>query len=56
MDGVIDKEFAKQAMVQSVENEVYSLFLHYTTNSFMDVTAFINLLRDCRILSKQDFK
>lgn len=52
--GYIDKKNTTEMIRQSIENEVYNLFLNYTTNSVMNEDGFIAMLRDCRVLSKQD--
>lgn len=56
IDGLIDKESTMKIMTESVDTEVYNLFLNYTNQCVMDESGFINLLRECRILSKQDLR
>jgi hypothetical protein len=56
IDGVIDKQSTIKMVTQSVDNEVYNLFMNYTTDSMMNEKSFIDMMRDCRILSKQDLR
>jgi len=56
IDGLIDKESTIKIMTESIDTEVYNLFLNYTDKCIMDETGFVSLLRDCRILSKQDLR
>jgi hypothetical protein len=57
IDGLIDKEKTIKIMTQkSTDAEVYNLFMNYTNDYIMDEESFIRMLRDCRILSKQDLR
>mmetsp|Transcript_5869 Transcript_5869/g.9536 ORF Transcript_5869/g.9536 Transcript_5869/m.9536 type:complete len:125 (-) Transcript_5869:99-473(-) len=57
IDGsMIDKNSTMKMVTESVDNEVYNLFMNYTTDSLMNEESFLNMMRDCRILSKQDLR
>lgn len=56
IDGLIDKESTRKIVTQTVDSEVYNLFMNYTTNYVMNEERFIEMLKDCKILSKQDLR